>query len=251
VITTAKAVTNGKNGTVSGETEVSGASVNGQGVTIDEKGVHAGGQTVPVFDPINNQQVQQALDQAGITMKVAKPVDDLKGAQAQRSLGGLVVTFESGALNAILDQLPKEIRDQLQKYIAFNQTITMNFGAVTVGSETVGGVTFPLPTKPPGPPPGAPGTGGAVGSGGSFGGGSGSGGFGPGGRLPGSNGGSGGNVASTPATLPINIPPIHGIPAMLTALSIVAAVGSSRILKHVADKALAARAADRCPLEDG
>ena len=49
---------------MSGKTEVSGATVNGQAVTIDKSGVHAGGHDAPVFDPINNGQVQQALQQA-------------------------------------------------------------------------------------------------------------------------------------------------------------------------------------------
>ena len=131
IITKAKAVTNGKHGTVSGNTLVSGVTVNGQAVTVDQKGVHAGGHTVPVFDPIDNGQVQQALQQAGITLKVAAPTDSVKGASAERSLGGLEVTFQPGAFE---NALPSPIGDPLKSHNPFDQTITVSIGRPPVGT---------------------------------------------------------------------------------------------------------------------
>jgi hypothetical protein len=246
VISQARAVTNGKNGTVSGVTEVSGVTVQGQGVTVDDKGVHVQNQTVPVFDPINNSQVQQALAQAGVTMKVAKPVDNLKGATAQRALGGLVLTFDAGALNAVI---PKQIQDQVKNYVQFNQTITLAIGAVAVDSQTVGSITIVPPPPPPPPPP--PGGGGGGGGGGSTTTTTTTGGGGGGGvTLPKPSGGNGGSIGTAPVSLPLAIPPIKSTSVMFIALAFLLAAASSRILKSLADRAVAAKASDRCPLEE-
>ena len=255
VITRGRAVTNGKNGRVSGGTKVLGVTVGGQSVTVDDKGVHAGGQTAPVLDPINNGTVQQTLDQAGITLKVAKPVDSVKGADAQRALGGLVVTFESGALNAVVDKLPQQVQDQLRNYIQFDQTVTLEIGAVTVGSQTIGGFSFAPPPVPPPPPPGAPtgvtvpavsgggGTTTTTTTAGSPAGGAGQ------VKFPKSNGSGGGPVATVPVGLPLHVPPMKSVPVLLTALALAAAAGSGRFLKNLAQRALAGRAGERCPLE--
>ena len=180
-------------------------------------------------------------------MKVAKPVDAVKGADAQRVLGGLVLTLQPDALNAIVGQLPKQVQDQLKTYVQFNQEMTMSIGGVSVGSQTIGGYTLPVPPPPPPPPSGGGGGGGSPtttttttttgGGGGAI-------------HLPKSSGSGGGAVATVPASLPINIPPMKSMPVMLAAFALLAAAGSSRILKVLADRALVARAADRCPLEE-
>ena len=248
VITKGRAVTNGKNGTVSGQTVVTGATVQGQGVTIDDKGVHIGDQTVPVLDPINGGQVQQALQQAGITVKVADPVDTVKGSDAQRVLGGLVIQFESGALN---DVVPQQIRDQLKNYVQFNQSMTLSIGAVTVDSETLGGIVVPVPPPPPPPPP--PGGSGPVGSAPSSTGGLGNvfGGSGPtggSGSAAGSASGSAGGTIST--ALPIPIAPGKPVSALLVAFGFLVVAGSSRVLRVIAERAVAGTPGERCPLED-
>jgi hypothetical protein len=262
ILSTAKAVTNGKNGVVSGKTEVSGVTVNGQAVTVDRKGVHVGGHSVPVFDPIDSGQVQQALQQAGMTMKVASPVDNLKGAQAGRSLGGLVVEFQAGALNAIIGKLPSQISSHLQKYINFGQTITLSIGGVLVDSNTLAGYgSYHPPTSPPssGPPPGSGGSFGGTGgsSGGSLSGGSSFGGGGAGGggisfpSTPKSSGG-GGTVATTPISAPLSLPPVKGVPAALAVFALVAAAAASMGLRTLAERAMGAGAGagERCPLEE-
>jgi len=248
VITEGRAVTNGKNGTVSGRTVVTGATVQGQGVTIDDKGVHIGDQTVPVLDPINGGQVQQALQQAGITVKVADPVDTVKGSDAQRVLGGLVVQFESGALN---DVVPQQIRDQLKNYVQFNQSMTLNIGAVTVDSETLGGIVVPVPPPPPPPPP--PGGSTSAGSAPSSSGGLGNvfGGSGPTGGSGSAAGSASGSVAGTVSTaLPIPIAPGKPVSALLVAFGFLVVAGSSRVLRVIAERAVAGTPGERCPLED-
>jgi hypothetical protein len=247
VISEAKAVTNGKNGAVSGQTLVSGADVNGQAVTVDRKGVHVADQTAPVFDPINNGQVQQALQQAGITMKVAAPVDSLKGASAERSLGGLVVTFQPGAFE---DALPSQIGDQLKSHNPFDQTITLSIGGVSVVSDTLAGYGGYVPSPPTTTPAGTGSFGSGGGSFGSTGGVSSFGGSG-GMALPSSSGSGtgGGTVGTSPVSAPLSLPPVKGVPAGFAIGALLAALATALGLKVLAERAVAAKAA-RCPLEE-
>ena len=254
VVSTAQAVTNGKSGTVSGKTEVSGATVNGQAVTIDKSGVHAGGHDAPVFDPINNGQVQQALQQAGISVKVASPVDSLKGASAERTLGGVVVTFQPGAFE---DAMPSQLGDNLKKIYQPDQTVVLSIGSVVVSSDTLAGYGGYVP------PPAAPSSAGAGGA--AFGGGStaGSSSFSSGGSTVGGGGlslpvpsgsgssgtSNGGTVSTTPVSAPLALPPVHGVPAGLAVAAILVALGAALGFRLLAERALAA-AAQRCPLEE-
>jgi hypothetical protein len=251
IVTRAKAVTNGKNGAVSGATRVSGVTVNGQKVTVDRKGVHAGDRTVPVFDPISNGQVQQALGQAGITVKVAAPVDSVKGAHAERSLGGLEVTFEPGAFE---DALPPPLGDQLKKYVNLKETITLSIGGVAVISDTLAG--YGGYTPPPSPPPTTPlppgGSGPSTGSNGGFPGGfSGGTPSGNGGLLPPPNPGqtNGGTVGTTPVTAGLALPPVKGVPAGIAIVALLLACGAGVAFRLLAERLVAAEAG-RCPLEE-
>jgi hypothetical protein len=259
VLTSAKVTSDGKKAVLAGSTEVSGATVQGQGVTIDGKGVHLGGQTVPILDPISNQQVEDGLAQAGITMKVANPIDKTKGSTSSRTLGGLIVQFEAGALNKVIDQFPQELQDQIKKYIELNEVITYRFGSVAVSAETSSGSGFQIPkVKTPTGAPGGSIPGGSIGgAGGSVGGYTGGGGI-----TFGSSGGGGGGIAPPtggvtqqpgPAQVGfVSVPrvPSHPVPFVLVGLALLAAVGSSRVMRHVADKALTAQAGPTCPLED-
>jgi hypothetical protein len=256
IITTATAVTNGKKGTVSGSTLLGRVTVNGQAVTVDRKGVHVAGQTVPVFDPIDNGQVQQALQEAGITMQVAAPQDSVKGAHAERTLGGLEVTFLPGAFE---DALPSQIGDQLKQHNPFDQTITLSIGGVTVSSDTVAGYRgYTPPPAPPSNPGGgfSPGTGSSGGSSQfGFSGGSSGAGTGAGSGLSslgssGSSGGAGtGTVGVSPVSAPLSLPPVKGVPAGIAIGALLAALLAGLGFKVLAERAVAA-AADRCPLEE-
>jgi hypothetical protein len=196
---------------------------------------------------VNGGQVQKALQDAGITMKVADPIDKLQGSQAQRELGGLVVTFQDGALNQLASQIPG-----LKQYVNFNQTMTMSFGTVTVNSDTLGGFNIHPPAQPPaqpggpapGPPPSSGGGGGTVPS---FGGGDGG-----GGAFPTTSGGSTSQQPTVQAIGQTSLPSApsgKGVPAIAAAIGLFLAAGSSRILRHIADGALSKKAVDRCPLE--
>src|SRR5207302_4059460 len=84
-----------------------------------------------------------------------------EGAEAQRTLGGLVVTFQAGALNDAVDKLPPQVGSQLKKHIDFNQTITYSIGAVSVDSATLNAFA-PPPPPPPSPPAQPPHSGGGT-----------------------------------------------------------------------------------------
>ena len=213
-------------------------------------GVHAGGHTVPVFDPINNAQVQQALRQAGISLKVASPVDSLKGATAERTLGGLVVTFQPGAFE---DAIPSPIGDQLRSHFQPDQTVTVSIGGVAVNSDTLAGYGGYVP-PPTSPPTGAGGGASSFGSG-SMGTGS-SGGFSSSGGLslpvpsgPGSSSSSGGTGSTTPVSAPLAMPPVRGVPAGLAVAGLLIALCAALGLRVLAERAVAA-AAQRCPHEE-
>jgi hypothetical protein len=158
VVTKAKATSDGVKGTVEGKTVVKGVTVSTSGGEVSGEGITIGGQPLPV--PVDPAPIENALTQAGITMKVARPVDKTEGADASRTMGGLVVTFAPGTAGAPVPT-----------------SVTYHFAAVSVSAaatapldettfdvppaetppttETTGGTTTGS-TAPAAPPAGAP-----------------------------------------------------------------------------------------------
>src|SRR5207253_6878939 len=64
VISTAKLTTDGQKATGEGHTAVEGLKIAGQAATVDDQGVHIGGQSNPAQNQINHA-VAQALDKSG------------------------------------------------------------------------------------------------------------------------------------------------------------------------------------------
>jgi hypothetical protein len=231
VTTVAEASTDGKTGKVSGRTLVNGLVIQGVEMRVDSDGVHLADTEVPI--PIRDvtNPLNEGLVAAGMSVFVAEPIDEVDGPNAARSLGGLIITFKPKVLAA---NLPPEIISQIPPQVpvfltTFDQTITLALGGVAVRASA------PPALPPPPPPPPPPPTGG-------------------GGVPPAAPG----PIVSPPAPTDEGEPSPAGSsepPAGVTLPLWMAIVGglfagiSSRVLRHVADKALlAAPITDACPL---
>jgi hypothetical protein len=226
VVTKATASSDGLKGEVDGKTVVSGVTTaQGPVVSVEGSGIGLGGQTIPV----NPGPAEAGLQQLGITMRVARPVDKVEGADASRTMGGLVVTFAPGTAGA-----PSQT------------TVTYNFAAVKVSAlATQAPAALDLPaaaalvdeapaaTAPVGGSASAP----------------------LGAALPPPAGPSfetppavPTELASTPASAPLPLP----VAAMPVALGVFAGIGSllgGRLLTGLASGALTRGVGTVCPLE--
>lgn len=225
VVTKATASSDGLKGEVEGKTVVSGVSTAaGPVVSVEGSGISLGGQTVPV----NPGPVETGLEQLGITMRVARPVDKVEGADASRTMGGLVVTFAPGTAGAP------------------NQTsVTYRFASVKVNAlATQTPAALDLPALPPVDE--APVTTAPAGSGASL----------PlGASLPPPAGPSfaapttpATELASAPVSAPLPLP----VAAVPVALGVIAGFGSllgGRLLTGLAGGALTRGVGTVCPLE--
>ncbi len=96
VTSSATGSTDGEHADAKGSTSVSGLSVAGVGVTVDETGISVAGTTV--VPPGAADAVTSALVQAQITITLTKPVKTVTGGKVEYSTGGLVVTTPLGTL---------------------------------------------------------------------------------------------------------------------------------------------------------
>lgn len=92
VVSTATAKSDGDTGSGEAHTTISGATVMGQGVTIDENGLHFGTTNQPV-DAVVQQVAQAALDNAGIKVTVGLATKELSGPSAVLGANSLVITL--------------------------------------------------------------------------------------------------------------------------------------------------------------
>lgn len=91
VTSTAEATTDGTKATVKGSTTVSGATIGGVPVTIDERGV----TVQEANNPLATSAVNAALQQAGMTLLVSEPQGKPEGADVVYTTGSLVAVFTS------------------------------------------------------------------------------------------------------------------------------------------------------------
>lgn len=92
IISDAKATTDGSKAVPSGGTTVTGASVNGVPVTIDQRGVTVQAQNVP-FPSQATDAVNTALKQAGMTVAVSTPIGKPDGASVVYNAGALTIVW--------------------------------------------------------------------------------------------------------------------------------------------------------------
>ncbi|MEY2397623.1 MAG: hypothetical protein QOJ00_797 [Actinomycetota bacterium] len=91
VVSTASAKSDGATGSGDAHTTISGATVMGQGVTIDETGLHFGATKQPI-DAVVQQVAKAALDKAGIKVAVGPATKEITGAGAVVGANSLVIT---------------------------------------------------------------------------------------------------------------------------------------------------------------
>ena len=96
VTSTATGITDGTHADAKGSTTVSGMTVGGVGVTVDEHGVSVAGTGVVPAGAAD--AVTDALAQAQITLALTKPVKRVTGGRVEYSTGGLVATTPLGTL---------------------------------------------------------------------------------------------------------------------------------------------------------
>jgi len=89
VRTVASGSTDGVRAATTHEVEVTGATVNGQAATIDEAGLHFGGQTIPA-GPIT-EGAKPATDPFGLHAYLTKPVEESANAGTGLVMSGAVV----------------------------------------------------------------------------------------------------------------------------------------------------------------
>jgi hypothetical protein len=89
-----------KTATCGGSTTVSGATVGGTPVTIDQTGVHAQGSTIlPGVDP--NKVVASVLSASGIDVRTLADTDNCADANANRTSGGLLIGIPLPAIGPV------------------------------------------------------------------------------------------------------------------------------------------------------
>lgn len=93
VTSTATGTTNGTVATASGKTVVTGATVNGVPITIDEHGISVDTQNVP-FPAQVTEGVNSALSQAGMTVLVSAPSTTKSAGDVEYNAGSLVLVWK-------------------------------------------------------------------------------------------------------------------------------------------------------------
>jgi hypothetical protein len=103
IVSTAKATSDGTKGDASGGTTLTGATIGGVPVTIDQAGVHLTVKDVP--NPLNqvlNATVTNTLAQQGISLVLAGPVITKHDSLGDIVDGGLLITLNDSALVSLL-----------------------------------------------------------------------------------------------------------------------------------------------------
>lgn len=92
IVSTATATSDGATASGVANTVITGATVMGQGVTIDEQGLHFGETNTPI-DAVVQQVAKQALAAAGIKITVGPATRELNGAAAVVGAQSIVITL--------------------------------------------------------------------------------------------------------------------------------------------------------------
>lgn len=92
VVSHAEGRTDGTTATASGATSVSGMSVGGIPVTVDDNGVTVAGNNQP-HDPVLQSTVNTLLQNAGMTIVLSKPTKEVDGGYVTYDAGSLVMVW--------------------------------------------------------------------------------------------------------------------------------------------------------------
>lgn len=175
VRTTLRATSDGQVAATQGKTEVSGLTIAGQGYTVDENGLRPvqdgdGGETlVPL--PSTPPGADQLREQLGIEVELAAHDEQVEGASARRSAGGLRITVDTNVLRSrvplrdIIAPLPEEVRLEIEPLVQLSPRTVYIFGRGAVAAAASPPFTFDAPPPPPpaAVPPSLPGSSGDIG----------------------------------------------------------------------------------------
>jgi hypothetical protein len=93
VFSTAKESTDGANAQGDGGTTITGLKIAGQAATVDQQGLHIGGQANPLHSQIN-QALAQALAKSGLTIILVRSEGTTSGATGSFTAGSLVIQYQ-------------------------------------------------------------------------------------------------------------------------------------------------------------
>ncbi len=144
VTSTAKAISDGTTGSVTGSTVLTGVNVAGEAVTIDGSGIHAAGSGTPAI-PISS--LNSTLSQLGVSLTLTNPTDTVNGPSASRTLDGLKIAIDLTTLDNAANQaaaaLPSSLTSNLPLAVPNKQLLTLDLGTVTVSSAAAPGFNSP------------------------------------------------------------------------------------------------------------
>jgi hypothetical protein len=152
--------------TTSGQTEVNGLTIAGQGYVVDEGGAR------PVQDeepgdgapPIENPGQQDIREALGIELILTTHEETVNGADASRDAGGFIIVVDTTVMkealtgpipiNDVISNLPPDVYVTLLGFIGLGPEIHYVFGRGSVRAAATEMFVFDPP--PPPPPPAAP-----------------------------------------------------------------------------------------------
>jgi hypothetical protein len=97
VVSSARATTDGSHADAEGTTTVTGLSVAGQAVSIDEHGITVAGTSMPAGAALD--AVEAALAQAQVTLTLSRPVRIVAAGRVEYATGALIVSTPLGVLS--------------------------------------------------------------------------------------------------------------------------------------------------------
>jgi hypothetical protein len=124
VVTTARITSAGGKPKIEGKTTVAGLTIAGTPAAIDDDGVHAAAAALA------------ALDASGISLRLANPLDVIKGTSGSRTTAGLLVTLTPSALRTAVAALPPDVAAQVQSTVVLDQTVTISVGGASVAAAS-------------------------------------------------------------------------------------------------------------------
>jgi len=140
VTSTATSTSDGNQGKVSGSSTVTGLTIGGVPVAIDNTGLHLASTSQNLLGMLA-PNVNSLLQTAGITISVANPVDTLNAASAQRQFDGLQIKIDLSQFDKdfvqLLNMLPAQLHNALNQLplpTPYKQSITIDLGWVNVNA---------------------------------------------------------------------------------------------------------------------
>lgn len=155
VVSRARGTSDGQHADASGGTVVTGLTVAGQGVTLDDTGLHVAGTGLPAAQA--RDAVEAALAQAHLTLALGQPTRQVQGGQVAYASGSLLVASPLGVLSLGGAQVQLAAsRDDVLPPVP-----QVDVGAPQAGGQPVTPVTGPAlsgggPVGPTGPTGGGP-----------------------------------------------------------------------------------------------